>query len=67
LRRLLVDKVAFGNIEKLGRQCHSATFRIPGWTSAAISSKLRAGGARHRLKIVASASEEVANKVTIKF
>lgn len=60
-------KWPLGNIEKLGRHCHTANLKIPGWTSAAISSKLRAGGATHRLKIVASATEEVANKVTIKF
>lgn len=57
----------FGRNEDMGRFCQEATFDIPGWTSVAISSKLRAGGAKNRLKIAVRANEEVANKITIKF
>ncbi|MCS6291948.1 MAG: hypothetical protein H8J66_02655 [Nitrospira sp.] len=60
-------KWPFGRNENTGRFCNEATLDIPGWTSLAISSKLRAGGAKNRVKIAVRANEEVAYKQTIKF
>lgn len=60
-------KWPLGRNEDVGRFCNEVTFKIPGWSSLAISSKLRAGGARNRIKIVVRANEEVANKLSISF
>jgi hypothetical protein len=56
-----------GNTESLGRQCTNATFDIPGLSKFAISAKLRVGGARQPLKVVAGANQEVAHSVTVGF
>jgi hypothetical protein len=55
----------FGNLQSLGSHCGAARFKIPGLTSFAIASKLRAGGVTEPTKIVAAASEQVANSVPI--
>ncbi|MFC0339163.1 hypothetical protein [Paracoccus niistensis] len=50
----------FGRVQQLGRHCGRASFEIPGWSSLAISSRLRAGGAESRTRIQGSAIEEIA-------
>ena len=60
-------KWPFGNVQALGRQCGFATFEIPGFTSLAISAKLRAGGAVNDVKLGVSATEAVAHSATFDF
>jgi hypothetical protein len=56
-----------GRVESLGRHCNSASFPIPGVLSAAISSKLRVGGVKNKVKIGISANEEVAHNLKFTF
>jgi hypothetical protein len=60
-------KWPFGNIQDLGRHCGNAAFDIPGLSSFAFSAKLRVGGAKQLVKVVAGASEEVAHSATVHF
>jgi hypothetical protein len=60
-------KWPLGNTQSLGRHCGSASFDIPGVFDLAISAKLRVGGARQPLKLVAAANEQVAHSATVNF
>jgi hypothetical protein len=60
-------KWPFRRIEDVGRRCNSAALAIPGIGSSAFAAKLRVGGAKQPLKIVAAAAEEVAHSATVHF
>jgi hypothetical protein len=60
-------KWPFGNITSLGRLCGSTHIAIPGLSELTISGKLRASGVRVPTKIIAAASERVANSVTVRW
>ena len=56
-------KWPLGDIQSLGRRCGSARLSLPGITDFAFAGKLRATGVSVPTKIVAAASERVANSV----
>jgi hypothetical protein len=60
-------KWPLGNIESLGKRCGSVRLRIPGISNFSVAAKLRAGGVDRRTKIVAAATEQVANSVTVQW
>jgi hypothetical protein len=60
-------KWPLGNIESLGRRCGSMRLSIPGIANLAVAGKLRAGGVDERTKIIAAATEQVANSVTVRW
>lgn len=57
----------FGNIKDLGRHCGIVAFDIPGFFDLAFSAKLRVGGAKQPLKIVAAANQQVAQTLKVTF
>ena len=57
----------FGSVKSIGRLCDSARLEIPGLSAFAVSAKLRVGGAKVPLKVVAAATEEVSQAVKVSF
>jgi hypothetical protein len=60
-------KWPLGNISSLGRRCASTRIAIPGLSDLAVAGKLRATGVSVPTKIVAAATEQVANSVRLQW
>jgi hypothetical protein len=54
-----------GSVQSLGRHCGTTRIPIPGLSQFAFAAKLRAAGVNVPTKIVASATESVANSVRL--
>lgn len=60
-------KWPLGTIEKLGRHCNFAQFKIPSVFDLSISSKLRVGAADNPIKVGVSDSSSVAHSISFDF
>jgi hypothetical protein len=60
-------KWPLGNISSLGKRCGSTRIAIPGLSDFAVAGKLRATGVNVPTKIVAAATEQVANSVRLQW